>query len=72
MKKRILAAILVLTLVLSLLPASVFATGEVLSTDCIISVDSTYSMAGDEVKVNVGIKNNPGMLGATLHTTEFY
>lgn len=69
MKKRILAAILVLTLVLSLLPASVFATGEVLSTDCIISVDSTYSMAGDEVKVNVGIKNNPGILGATLHIT---
>ena len=69
MKRRIIAAILALTLILSLLPASVFAANEILPTDCVITVDSTYAMAGDEIKVNVGIKNNPGILGATLRIT---
>ncbi|MBR0146170.1 MAG: leucine-rich repeat protein [Eubacterium sp.] len=62
-KHRFIALILVLMLVLGFMPVSVARADNNITS---ISVESVYATPGDTVSVNVYVKNNPGILGATL------
>lgn len=62
--KHLLCLLLVMLLTLGSVPVSVFADDQ--GTKPVISVESKYVRPGDSFSVNVDIKNNPGILGATL------
>ena len=64
--KRYLAIILALFMVFSTNSLEVFATQTTKSADTVISVESKTASPGDTVTVNVSIKDNPGILGATF------
>lgn len=70
--KRFVSLLLTLAMVLSLLPASIFAVSAAetssveTSSEAIISVKDAYTKPGATVSVNVVIENNPGILGMTL------
>ncbi len=59
--KKILAVFLAAILMLSMLPTLVLAV-----TTPSIEIDSAYGKPGEYVDVNVKIKNNPGIIAATL------
>lgn len=65
--KKATALLLTLVMLLSVLPAAVFAADG--GTKCMISVQSTEAMSGDTVAVDVVITGNPGIQGATLKLT---
>lgn len=62
--KHLLCLLLVMVLILGAVPVSVFADDQ--GTKPVISVESKYVTPGESFSVNVDIKNNPGILGATL------
>lgn len=65
--KRLVSWLLVITLVISLLPGSIFSVSAVeASSDAVISVRDAYTKPGAIVNVDVMIENNPGILGMTL------
>ena len=68
MKKRIwkspVALLLAVLLLLSACPVQVLAAGSAGQTE--ITVNSVTARAGSTVEVTVDVKNNPGILGATL------
>lgn len=65
--KRFVSWLLVITLVVSLLPGSIFSVSAVeASSDAVISVRDAYTKPGAIVNVDVMIENNPGILGMTL------
>ena len=62
--KRIISFVMVLAMLLSCMPLSVFATED---TDvCTVRVENVEGTPGSTVKMSVVIENNPGILGATL------
>lgn len=65
-KRRFLSILLILSLLLSLFPANIYAAEISDSSDASITVKNAYGKAGSEVKVDVAIANNPGVLGITL------
>jgi len=65
-KKRIISILLAVALTLSVLSVGAAADS---STAPTISVSSVTALPGATVNVNVEIKNNPGILGATLQLT---
>ena len=73
MKKRGMSLLLAVVMAFTLLPAaSAFAAAEgaaKASGDCVFSVSQTEAKAGGTVTVEVRVKNNPGILGATLKLT---
>ena len=64
--KRILSAMLICILLVSSLPFSVLAENGETETGTVISVESKNALQGGDVSVDINIKNNPGILGATL------
>ena len=62
--KKFLSFFLAIVLLLSSAPVDVHATES--SDETVISVESKYTVVGEEVSVDVLIENNPGILGATL------
>ena len=67
MRKRILSFILSIILLFTCIPSSVFAEEE--APVCEIIVDSVSAAPGTMVDVNISVKNNPGILGATFNIT---
>ncbi len=63
MRKRIIALVLTLALVLSYLPVIAFAQT---SSSAKLTLDDVYATPGSTVAVDVEIEDNPGILGATL------
>lgn len=59
--KRIISMLMVLIMVITLMPLSVFA-----DTTPVISVTSTSAQPGSTVTANVEIKNNPGVISTSL------
>lgn len=58
---------LAVALVLSAIPIGVFSASAANTlTDSVITVKTTYAMAGSAVNVDLVIENNPGILGMTL------
>ena len=67
MKKRVMSIILVLVLAFTCVPiGSIAASASTDYTEPTIFVESKYAAPGSSVKVNVDVKNNPGIAGATL------
>ena len=67
MKNRVMSIILVLVLAFSCVPVgSITAIAAADYTEPTIYVDSKYAAPGSTVKVDVNVKNNPGIAGATL------
>lgn len=64
--RRAISALLVLVMIVSLLPVSVFAADSEGAGNAIISVESVSAAPGSTVQVAVSIKDNPGILGARL------
>lgn len=64
--KKILSFFLAVVLILSSAPVDVHATEATANSETVISVESKYTVIGEEVSVDVLIENNPGILGATL------
>lgn len=64
MKRRMISAILVLAMLLSMFVTPFYAFAE--TGDCTITVETVDANPDSTVDVNVSIKNNPGILGATL------
>lgn len=62
MKEKVLSLFLALVLLLSCIPLNVFA----IDYDATVVVESVSASAGNTVDVNVNIKNNPGVTGATF------
>lgn len=62
--KRIISFALVLAMLLSCMPLSVFAADG--TEECTIKVETVAGVPGSATKVSVIIENNPGILGATL------
>lgn len=60
--KKLVSWLLVVIMVATLLPASIFAAG----SDTTLSVTSATAAPGETVTVDVMVENNPGILGATL------
>lgn len=67
MKKKALALFLALVLILACAPLNAFAV----DYDATVSVENVFASAGDTVDVNISIKNNPGVTGATF-TVEYH
>lgn len=67
MKEKILSLFLALILVLTCVPLNAFAV----DYDATVSVETVFASVGDTVDVNVSIKNNPGITGATF-TVEYH
>ena len=67
--RRAISALLVLVMIVSLLPVSVFATDSEGTSNATISVESVSAAPGSTVQVAVSIKDNPGILGARLTFT---
>lgn len=71
MKKRILSALIAITILLSLIPT--FGIGVLSFSDelaetqsATISVPETWGNPGDNVEIDIRIADNPGILGATI------
>ncbi len=71
--KKILAVLLIITMLISALPTSVLATGNEQAnvntasiSNAKITVKDNYGKAGATVNVNIVIAENPGILGLTL------
>ena len=64
--KKIISLIMVVLMVISILPVSVFAE-EINQPK--LSIDSTEATPGDTFDVNVTLKNNPGIVSANLKIT---
>ncbi|MGN1112564.1 MAG: cohesin domain-containing protein, partial [Acutalibacteraceae bacterium] len=70
MKKRVMSIILVLVLAFSCVPiGSITASAGADYTEPTIFVDSKNVSPGSTVEVNVNVKNNPGIAGATLNVS---
>lgn len=67
MKEKVLSLFLALILVLTCVPLNAFAV----DYDATVSVETVFASVGDTVDVNVSIKNNPGITGATF-TVEYH
>ena len=66
-KKRALSMVLVLLLVISTIPSEIFAAEQNSDTgETIITLNGANASPGDMVTVRAVIRNNPGILGATL------
>lgn len=65
MKNRIIALMMSVLILVTMIPAPVYAV----DTDTVIAVQSVADTAGAEIDVAVTIDNNPGVLGATLKIT---
>jgi len=63
MSKRIISLILIFAMLFSCCPALADAAEE---SACTLEVSNVYAAPGTTVEVNVNIKDNPGILGATL------
>lgn len=67
MKKRLMSIILVLVLTFTCVPIGVItASASTDYTEPTIFAESKYAATGSSVEVNVNVKNNPGIAGATL------
>lgn len=67
MKKRVISILLVLALAFSCIPmGTLTASASTDYTEPTIFAESKYAAPGSSVKVNVNVKNNPGIAGATL------
>ena len=64
--RRTISALLVLVMLVSMLPLSVFAADGAGSGNATVSVESVSAAPGSTVQVAVSIKDNPGILGARL------
>lgn len=64
--KMVISLFLATILAISSLSVQTFAAGNKESKKTSISVESKTVVPGEQVKVNVTIKNNPGIIGATL------
>lgn len=64
-KNRIISALLILVMLLTIIPAGMISTSAAGKT-ADITVDSVSALPGSTVEINVEIANNPGILGATL------
>lgn len=62
-RKRILAFLLTLSMMVSLMPFSVFAETD---DEVIIRMEETWAAAGTNIKVDISISGNPGIIGGTL------
>lgn len=70
MKKQVLLLLLILTFALFCFPTGIIsANASTDSTDSTIIVESRTSAPGSQVKVNVDVKNNPGIAGAIFKVT---
>lgn len=67
MKKKFISIILFLSLVFTCIPTGTFTASEI-TTDInpTIFVENKYAAPGSLVEVNIDVKNNPGIAGATL------
>lgn len=67
MKKRIVSILLIAVMVLSMVPATVFAaTEEPIETGTVFSLPELWSAAGSTFEVDVTVTGNPGILGAVI------
>ena len=67
MKKRVMSIILVLVLAFTCIPiGAITASASTEYTEPTIFAESKYAAPGSSVEVNVNVKNNPGIAGATL------
>lgn len=67
MKKRVMSIILVLALAFTCVPIGTFSVSANTDyTEPTVFAESKYAAPGASVEVNVNIKNNPGIAGATL------
>lgn len=66
MKKRIASMLLVVAMLVSFIPSTVFGVFAASASQPIISVEDVWAAAGSAVEVNVTISGNPGIYGATL------
>lgn len=67
MKKRVMSIILVLVLAFTCVPiGTITASASTDYTEPTIFAESKYAAPGSSVEVNVNVKNNPGIAGATL------
>lgn len=67
MKKRVMSIILVLVLAFTCVPiGAITASASTDYTEPTIFAESKYAAPGSSVEVNVNVKNNPGIAGATL------
>ena len=65
--KKVISILLVIALLATLLPSYLIVSAEVASdNNCQIEIGSVSGKAGDEVSVDVCIKNDPGIIGASL------
>lgn len=64
MTKRLISFICVIVLMLSMLPATVFATET--TAPAVVAVEQVWATRGQTVELNVSIQNNPGILGGTF------
>lgn len=64
--RRLVSALLVLVMIVSLLPVSVFATDSEGTGNATISVESVSAAPGSTVQVTISVTDNPGILGARL------
>lgn len=64
MKKRLISFICVVVLVLSMLPATAFATET--TAPAVVTVEQEWATRGQTVELDVSIQNNPGILGGTF------
>lgn len=62
-RKRILAFLLTLSMMVSLMPFSVFAETD---DEVIIRMEETWAAAGTNIKVDISVSGNPGIIGGTL------
>lgn len=67
MKKRILSVFLILSLMIPCISLGMFnVSASTDYTEPTIYAESKYAASGSSVKINVNVKNNPGIAGATL------
>ena len=66
MKKRIIAMLLIVTMMVSLAPSTILEVFAAPTSQPVISVEDVWAASGSTVEVNVAISGNPGIYGATL------
>ena len=62
-RKRIIALLLTIMMLITMMPISTFAA--TISTT-VIGMEETWASAGTSVRVEISVKNNPGIIGGTL------
>lgn len=62
-RKRIMASLLILVMIITMMPISVFAST---NSETVIGMQETWASAGTSVKVDISVENNPGIIGGTL------